>query len=92
MRLANSVRRSAAIGVVFLLAGLLVLYLLRHLLFQVIFVLLGIVGLLIGFVLIVVGLGLIFGTFWMRGRMRRFLAVGGSCSSHWMPSSIALNS
>ncbi len=35
----------------------------------------GIIGLIIAFVFIVVGLGLIFGRFLIRGRVRRFMAV-----------------
>ena len=66
-------RSSAIAGWVLVLAGLLTLYLLRHLLVQVIVVLLGIVGLILGFVLILVGLALIFGRSWIRGRVRRYI-------------------
>ena len=69
-------RGSAVIGTVFLVAGFLLLYLLRHLLVQVIFILLGVIGLVMGFVLIIVGLGLILSRFWI-GRTKRYLATEG---------------
>ena len=69
------VRASAIIGAIFLLVGIAFLYLLRHLLVQVIVALVGIIGLIIAFLFIVVGLGLIFGRFLIRGRIRRFMAV-----------------
>jgi len=60
------------------LVGLVFLFLLRHLLVQVIVVLIGVIGLVIAFALIVVGLGLIFGGFWIKGRMiRRHPEVSG---------------
>ena len=62
-------------GAIFLLVGIAFLYLLRHLLLQVIVAVVGIIGLVIAFVFILVGLGLIFGRFLIRGRIRRFMAV-----------------
>ena len=69
------VRASAVIGAIFLIVGIALLYLLRHLLVQVIVALVGIIGLIIAFLFIIVGLGLIFGRFLIRGRIRRFVAV-----------------
>jgi hypothetical protein len=69
------VRASAVVGAIFLLVGIAFLYLLRHLLLQVIVAVVGIIGLVIAFVFILVGLGLIFGRFLIRGRIRRFMAV-----------------
>ena len=69
------VRASAVIGAIFLIVGIAFLYLLRHLLVQVIVALVGIIGLIIAFIFIIVGLGLIFGRFLIRGRVRRFIAV-----------------
>jgi len=63
------------VGAIFLLVGIAFLYLLRHLLLQVIVAVVGIIGLVIAFVFILVGLGLIFGRFLIRGRIRRFMAV-----------------
>jgi hypothetical protein len=77
------------VGTVFVLVGLIFLYLLRHLLVQVIVVLIGVIGLVIAFALIVVGLGLIFGGFWIRGRMRRYLVVSSPPTGD--RASIALN-
>ncbi|MGD0637723.1 MAG: hypothetical protein ABSA72_06765 [Nitrososphaerales archaeon] len=68
-------RASAVVGAIFLLVGIAFLYLLRHLLLQVIVAVVGIIGLVIAFVFILVGLGLIFGRFLIRGRIRRFMAV-----------------
>jgi hypothetical protein len=67
------VRVSAIVGVFFLLAGLLLLYVLRQLLVQVLLVLLGIAGLIIGLVFVIFGIALIFGKFWIRGRIKRYL-------------------
>jgi hypothetical protein len=69
------VRASGVIGAIFLILGVAFLYLLRHLLVQVIVALVGIIGLVIAFLFIIVGLGLIFGRFLLRGRIRRFMAV-----------------
>jgi hypothetical protein len=63
-------------GAFLLLIGLVLLYLLRNLLFQVIVVLFGILGLIVAFVFIIVGLALIVGRFWTGARTRRYLAVG----------------
>jgi hypothetical protein len=49
------------LGAILVLIGLLLVYLLRGLLAQVIVLLLGVAGLIVGLILIVVGLGLIFG-------------------------------
>ena len=68
-------RASGVIGAIFLILGVAFLYLLRHLLVQVIVALVGIIGLVIAFLFIIVGLGLIFGRFLLRGRIRRFMAV-----------------
>jgi len=70
------VRTSAVAGAFLLLIGLVLLYLLRNLLFQVIVVLFGILGLIVAFVFIIVGLALIVGRFWVGGRARRYLAFG----------------
>jgi predicted tellurium resistance membrane protein TerC len=55
----------------FILVGLLILYVLRHLLLQVIVTLIGVLGLIVGVVLLIVGLALIFGKPWLRGRVVR---------------------
>jgi hypothetical protein len=68
------VRQSLIAGVVLLVLGLLLLYLLRHLLVQVIVVALGIIGLVIAFVFVLVGLALILGRFWIGRVMGRRLA------------------
>ena len=68
-------RGSAIIGTVLLIAGFLLLYVLRHLLVQAIVLLLGVIGLVIGFVLIIVGLGLILSRFFWIGRTKRYLAA-----------------
>ncbi len=68
-------RTSALAGAFLLLIGLVLLYLLRNLLVQVIVVLFGIIGLIVAFVFIIVGLALIVGRFWVGGRPRRYLAL-----------------
>jgi hypothetical protein len=70
-------RGSAIIGTAFLIAGFLLLYVLRRLLVQVIFIALGVIGLVIGFVFIIVGLGLILSKFWI-SRTKRYLAAEGN--------------
>jgi hypothetical protein len=62
-------------GAFLLLIGLVLLYLLRNLLVQVIVVLFGILGLIVAFIFILVGLALIVGRFWVGGRARRYLAL-----------------
>ncbi|MDA4128248.1 MAG: hypothetical protein OK422_02095 [Thaumarchaeota archaeon] len=59
-------RTSAIVGVVLILAGLLLLFLLRDVLVTLIVFLLGVLGVTIGFVLIFVGIGIIAGGWWMR--------------------------
>lgn len=49
------------LGVIFVLIGLFLVYLLRGLLVHIFFLLLGVAGLVAGLILIVIGLGLIFG-------------------------------
>jgi len=63
-------RASEAFGVVLLVAGLLLLYFLRHLLVQVVVVILGLAGLVIALLLITVGLALMFG---VKRRFKRFV-------------------
>lgn len=60
----------------FLIAGLLLLFVLRHLLVQVIVALVGILGLVIAFLLIIIGLALMFGRPWIRGQFRRYAVAG----------------
>jgi hypothetical protein len=54
-------RSSSILGLVLILIGLLLVYVLRGLLVQVIVLMLGVGGLILGFILIVIGLALIFG-------------------------------
>ena len=74
-------RVSAVLGAIFLIAGVVLLYVLRHLLFQVIVVLLGVIGLIIAVVLIVVGLALIFGKSSIGGRFRRYVVTDSLAAS-----------
>jgi Na+-driven multidrug efflux pump len=55
--------------------GFLLLYFLRGLLARLIVLILGVIGIVIALVLIAVGLGLIFGGRWARGRWRRYVTV-----------------
>jgi len=66
------VRASAIAGLVLLVAGFLLLYLLRGLFIKIIVALIDVAGIVIALALILVGLGLIFGGRWFRGRWRRF--------------------
>jgi len=52
--------------------GFVLLYLLRGLLVHLIALILGVIGIVIALLLIAIGLGLIFGSWWARGRWRRF--------------------
>ena len=66
-------RASAVLGVILLVVGFAILYILRDLLVKVILVLLGVIGLVIGIVLILVGLALIAGVGrWRVSRMRGY--------------------
>jgi hypothetical protein len=53
-------RSSQLLGAVLFLAGLILLYLLRGVLFSLILLLIGFVGVVIAFILIFVGLGMLF--------------------------------
>lgn len=60
-------RSQQVLGLVLLLVGIALLYLLRETLVSLILLILGIIGILIAFALIVAGLGMIF---WSRGWRR----------------------
>lgn len=69
-------RGSAILGIVSILIGLALLYLLRHLVIEVVIVLLGVIGIVIAVLLIVVGFALIFGLrFFRRGVAWRVTAA-----------------
>jgi len=68
-------RASLIAGTILVLAGLLFLYLLRGLLIHIVLIALGVIGIVIAIVLIVVGLGLILGGAWSRGRWKRYTTV-----------------
>lgn len=68
-------RSSAILGLVMLVVGFLLLYLLRGLLVHFVFLILGAIGIVIALLLIAIGLGLIFGGSWGRGRWKRYVTV-----------------
>lgn len=55
-----------------MIAGLLILFILRDLVVRIILLALGLIGILVGLVLIALGLGLIFGRWWRRTTIIRF--------------------
>jgi uncharacterized protein YjeT (DUF2065 family) len=63
-------RSSVIPGLVLLLAGLVLLYILRGVFVNLIVLVLGFVGVILALALIVIGLGMIF---WPRRRWRRFV-------------------
>ena len=63
-------RSSVVTGLVLLLAGLVLLYVLRGVFVSLIVLVLGFVGVILALALIVIGLGMIF---WPRRRWRRFV-------------------
>jgi hypothetical protein len=63
-------RSSAVGGIILILIGLVTLYLLRHLVIQLVFILVGVAGIVLAVVLIAVGFLLIFGG---RAFRRRFI-------------------
>ena len=68
-------RTSAVLGVVMLVLGFLLLYFLRGLLAHLIVLILGVIGIVIALLLIGIGLALIFGGPWGRGRWKRYVTV-----------------
>ncbi len=58
-------RGSALVGLVLVFLGLVLLFSLRDLLLRLIILAIAILGIVIGFVLVVVGLGVLFGGWWM---------------------------
>lgn len=73
-------RASAVLGFIMILIGLVLLYLLRHLILQLIVILVGVAGIVIAVVLIVIGFGLIFG--WGARRRMFTLRVSASDLQH----------
>jgi hypothetical protein len=68
-------RASLIAGIILVLVGLFLLYLLRGLLIQIILLALGVIGVVIAIILVIIGLGLIFGGMWGRGRWKRYITV-----------------
>jgi len=68
-------RSSTILGFVMVVAGLFLLYILRGLLVHLIVLILGVAGIVIALLLIAIGLGLIFGGWWARGRWKRLVTV-----------------
>jgi len=56
----HDLRARALVGILLVVVGVIVLFLLRHLLLSIVLVVLGVIGVIIGIVCILVGLGLIF--------------------------------
>jgi hypothetical protein len=61
------VRGSGPLGVVLILAGLFLLFVLRDTLVRLIVFFLGLLGIVLGFLLIAAGVGILVGGWWFRG-------------------------
>jgi len=68
-------RSFAILGLVMVVLGFVLLYFLRGVFVHLIVLVLGVIGVIIALLLIAIGLGLIFGGRWARGRWRRYVTV-----------------
>jgi hypothetical protein len=62
------VRKNLLLGILFILAGLAILFLLREQLIKLIILVFDFLGIILGIVLILVGIGLLSGSLWMGSR------------------------
>jgi hypothetical protein len=62
------VRKNLLLGILFILAGLAILFLLREQLIKLVILVFDFLGIILGIVLILVGIGLLSGSLWMGSR------------------------
>ena len=79
----GSVSKSQVVGVVLVCLGLVVLFVLRSVLVQLLLFILEFLGILIGFILILLGLGLIFGKAVVWRKVTSWSAVSPETSSRF---------